>query len=145
MTSKNFDRLGGALFLALAVAVYMLARRFPDNAPDAARYTEFLALTLGALSLVLVFSAKGQVSVVWFKALKPWLITAFLSFVYVLLVTPLGFYPASALYVPVLSWSLGLRRPVMLVLSVVITLVVVWLVFQKFLMVPVPMGTLWGA
>lgn len=145
MTTRIFDRLAGALFLALAVAVYALALNFPPNAPDAARYTEFLALILGVLSLLLVFSAKGESSVVWFKALKAWLITAFLSLVYVLVTSPLGFYVASAIYVPALSWALGLRRPVLLVLSVVITLVVVWLVFQKFLMVPVPMGTLWGA
>ena len=145
MKSHTVDRLASVALIALALVVYYAASQFPAHAPDAARYTKFIACTLGVLSaLLLVTTRPKESSVTWFASLRPWLVTVVLTLAYIFAIQPLGFYLTSAVYVPLLAAALGLRRWGLIVLSTAALLVLVWLVFQKFLMVPIPMGTVWG-
>jgi hypothetical protein len=56
----------------------------------------------------------------------------------------LGFFLSSGLYMLILSWLLGLKRPVWVIGGTFGLLLFIYVVFVRFLTVPVPMG-IWGA
>ena len=76
----------------------------------------------------------------WVKAPGAFTATVALTLVYVLSLKYIGFYAASAVYMLVLAFLLGLRRPLLLVVSTAALLALVYGVFVRFLGVPVPLG-----
>jgi putative tricarboxylic transport membrane protein len=63
-----------------------------------------------------------------------------LSIVYVWAIPRLGFYLASILYMPVLLFLLGMRRPWVHLLTVGGFLLFVFLVFERSFLIPLPRG-----
>ena len=76
----------------------------------------------------------------WVKAPGAFTATVALTLVYVLSLKYIGFYAASAVYMLVLAFLLGLCRPLLLVVSTAALLALVYGVFVRFLGVPVPLG-----
>ena len=63
-----------------------------------------------------------------------------LTLLFVLSIKYVGFYVGAAVYMIVLSWTLGLRKPLLLIVSTALLLALIYGVFVKFLGVPVPLG-----
>ena len=145
MTRSSTNRLFAAGGLGLAAALFLGANSFPDRAADAARYIFFLAGMLAVLSLILLLqrTSSPDSHVRWVRSPKNFTLTLASMVGYGILISFIGFFPASALFMAALSWMLGFRRPVFILLGTGLILGFVWLVFVHFLGVPVPMG-IWG-
>jgi hypothetical protein len=139
------NRLFAAGGLGLAAALFLGANSFPDRAADAARYVFFLAGTLAVLSLVLFLqkTPSPDSHVQWVRAPRNFTVTIAVMITYGILIPWLGFFPASGFFMIALSWMLGFRRPLFVLLATGLILGFVYLVFVHFLGVPVPMG-FWG-
>jgi len=139
------NRLFAAGGLGLAAALFLGANSFPDRAADAARYIFFLAGTLAVLSLVLFIqkTPSPDSHVRWVRSPRNFTIAVILMATYGILIPYIGFFPASGLFMIVLSWGLGFRRPFFILLGTAVILGFVYFVFVHFLGVPVPMG-FWG-
>ena len=145
MTRSSMNRLFAAGGLGLAAALFLGANSFPDRAADAARYVFFLAGTLAVLSLVLFLqkTPSPDSHVKWVRAPRNFTVTIAVMITYGILIPWLGFFPASGFFMIALSWMLGFRRPLFVLLATGLILGFVYLVFVHFLGVPVPMG-FWG-
>jgi len=73
----------------------------------------------------------------------PFLGTLFAMLCYAWITPRLGFFPASFLFMLCLGWFLGFRKPLPLLGGTAGLLAFIWLIFVKFLAVPVPGGP-WG-
>lgn len=145
MTRSSMNRLFAAGGLGLAAVLFLGANSFPDRAADAARYVFFLAGTLAVLSLVLFLqkTPSPDSHVQWVRAPRNFTVTIAVMITYGILIPWLGFFPASGFFMIALSWMLGFRRPLFVLLATGLILGFVYLVFVHFLGVPVPMG-FWG-
>lgn len=145
MTPSSVNRLFAAGGLGLAAALFAGAAMFPDRAVSAARYIFFLAGSLAALSLLLFFQNEPSSGAAfkWVRSRRNFFLTLGALLVYSWLVNLAGFFPASALFMAALAPMLGFRRPVLILLAVVLILSFTYLIFVHFLGVPVPVG-LWG-
>ena len=145
MTRSSMNRLFAAGGLGLAAALFLGANSFPDRAADAARYVFFLAGTLAVLSLVLFLqkTPSPHSHLQWVRAPRNFTVTIAVMITYGILIPWLGFFPASGFFMIALSWMLGFRRPLFVLLATGLILGFVYLVFVHFLGVPVPMG-FWG-
>jgi hypothetical protein len=139
------NRLFAAGGLGLSAVLFLGANSFPDRAAAAARYIFFLAGMLAVLSLILLLqrTSSPDSHVRWVRSPKNFTLTLASMVGYGILISFIGFFPASALFMAALSWMLGFRRPVFILLGTGLILGFVWLVFVHFLGVPVPMG-IWG-
>ncbi|MDD3515750.1 MAG: tripartite tricarboxylate transporter TctB family protein [Aminobacteriaceae bacterium] len=145
MTRSSMNRLFAAGGLGLSAVLFLGANSFPDRAAAAARYIFFLAGMLAVLSLILLLqrTSSPDSHVRWVRSPKNFTLTLASMVGYGILISFIGFFPASALFMAALSWMLGFRRPVFILLGTGLILGFVWLVFVHFLGVPVPMG-IWG-
>ena len=139
------NRLFAAGGLGLSAVLFLGANSFPDRAAAAARYIFFLAGMLAVLSLILLLqkTSSPDSHVRWVRSPKNFTLTLASMVGYGILISFIGFFPASALFMAALSWMLGFRRPVFILLGTGLILGFVWLVVVHFLGVPVPMG-IWG-
>lgn len=146
MKNKSLNIMTAAAGLSLAAAMFLIARGFPDRATSASRYVIFLSAVLALFSFLLPFdrTAKNNKVLLWIK--KPALFwkTAIVTGVYALMLPYAGFFISSALYMIFLSWLLGLKKPLWVLVSTGGLLFFIYVVFVRFLTVPVPMG-IWGA
>ena len=109
----------------------------------ASQYVKFLLAVMAFLCALLIVASlcggeTGRPQ--WVKAPGAFTATVALTLVYVLSLKYIGFYAASAVYMLVLAFLLGLRRPLLLVVSTAALLALVYGVFVRFLGVPVPLG-----
>nr|WP_321502652.1 tripartite tricarboxylate transporter TctB family protein [uncultured Dethiosulfovibrio sp.] len=146
MTRKHLNLLCAAAGLILAAAMFISVGYFPDRVVSAARYILFLAGFLAVFSLILLIQAIVKnlpEKVVWVKAPKAFCITVVLTVIYALSLAFLGFFLSSGLYLVSLGWGLGFKKPLWLTVGSSVLLGFVYLVFVRFLSVPVPTG-IWG-
>lgn len=143
MNKKTVSILSGAAGIVLAGAIYSEVLNFPAYAVHASQYVKFLLTVMTVLCALLIAgslrggdSGKPQ----WVKAPRAFTATVVLTLVYVLSLKYIGFYAASAVYMLVLAFLLGLRRPLLLIISTAVLLVLVHGIFVRFLGVPVPLG-----
>ncbi len=146
MTRKHLNLLCAAAGLILAAAMFISTGYFPKRVVSATRYVLFLSGTLAAFSSIfLVQTLASSISdrVVWIKAPGPFFMTVILTVLYAFSLDFLGFFPSSGIYIVLLGWGLGFKKPLWLVGGTSILMALIYLVFVKFLSVPVPMGV-WG-
>jgi len=62
------------------------------------------------------------------------------SIIYLLIMSSVGFYLTTLVYLPVMTWLLGVRKIKVITLSTVFVLFFIYLVFSAFLRVPIPEG-----
>jgi hypothetical protein len=146
MKIRSLNYLLAAAGFALAVAMFMVARSFPERATSASRYVLFLSCLLGVLSIILPFERTGNRNRVLSWIQKPLFFwkAVVMTVMYVFALPVLGFFLSSGLYMLILSWLLGLKRPVWVIGGTFGLLLFIYVVFVRFLTVPVPMG-IWGA
>ncbi|MCF4114434.1 MULTISPECIES: tripartite tricarboxylate transporter TctB family protein [Dethiosulfovibrio] len=148
MNRKFLNILCAAAGLVLAAAMFFSAGSFPDRAEAATRYVVFLSGLLACLSLALMaqfaFKDSGGERIRWVVNRRTFLFTVVASVLFVLLLNFVGFFLASGFYMFVLGWILGFRDKMWLLIGTLGLLGFVYIVFVRFLAVPVPAG-LWGA
>ncbi|MBU6257464.1 MAG: tripartite tricarboxylate transporter TctB family protein [Burkholderiales bacterium] len=137
-----------ALFmLALAVALWIGVGAFapgPWRAQGAGSFPRSIALLLGLCSLLLLgrtllaWRARTRARPLAFR--RPHAVAAAmgLALAYPPLIEALGYYPATALWLPLLLWVAGCRKPKLVVLPALGFLVFSWIVFQQLLGTPMP-------
>ncbi len=147
------QRLVGILILAglltLAVLLYRSTASYPAFVQGStASYVRFLAMSMGILcaaELLLSWRRKagsGGATEEGSKNPRRFWALLVLIVVYALALDPVGFFPASAVFLPATMVAMGARRPLPIVLTTAGILAVVHVVFTKLLEVQLPKGTL---
>lgn len=143
MNKKTVSVLSGAAGVLLAGAIYSKVLKFPAYAVHASQYVKFLLAVMAVLCLLLIVASLRSVDTSkpqWMKAPGAFTATVAMTLVYVLSLKYIGFYAASTVYMLVLAFLLGLRRPLLLLVSTAALLALVYGVFVRFLGVPLPLG-----
>lgn len=149
MTKRIAELLLLSIFLAMAVLLHQSTSSFPDSVQNStAAYVRFLGISLGVLCLVELFlcgkkRADGEKKLLNLTTTpgKFWSLLI-LMFVFAMLLEPLGFYLASALFLPVTMYVMGSRKKLQIILTSAGVLLFVYLVFAKLLSVPLPESSL---
>ncbi|MCC5811745.1 MAG: tripartite tricarboxylate transporter TctB family protein [Ectothiorhodospiraceae bacterium] len=151
MKVRLLDILYGTVIFGVAAFLYwyavdtgISARRV---ASDPMWYPKVILVLLGLCSAILVVrglfirintSASGRLE--W----RPMAVTLLVSGGALLLYERFGFLLVSLLVIPLLSWLLGFRRPIVLALITAGFTVVVWVGFRFGLGIRLPAGTLFA-
>ena len=139
-----------SVFLVTAVLLYSSTASYPVMVQGStARYVRFLGVALGllcALELFFLLKKKPQEEgpnklTMASKPVRFWGLFSLLL-LYAVVLTPLGFYLSSALFLPLAMLLLGARKPLTISLSTAGVLLFVYLVFALLLEVPLPESTL---
>ncbi|GAB6051495.1 hypothetical protein JCM17960_03150 [Magnetospira thiophila] len=149
MTKRLTEALILCGFLVLAVLLYDSTASYPVSVQGStALYVRFLGLALGilcTLELLMWMKKRGQDQpkkmVIAEAPVSFWGLFVLLV-VYSIALTPLGFYLASGVFLPVAMVMLGARNPFSVGLTSGGVLLFVYLVFAKVLEVPLPEATL---
>lgn len=148
MKQKPLNRLIALAGIALAGAMALSAKTFPERATAAASYVLFLSAAIAIFSLILLLQTlkNGQNNgrMEWVRAPKSFLAAVVGLCCYVPLLSLLGFFPASFLFMALTARLLGFRDLRFLFLGTGGTLLFIYLVFVRFLQVPVPTGLIGG-
>jgi putative tricarboxylic transport membrane protein len=138
-------------FLILAVLLYRSTASYPEFVQGStAMYVRFLGGALGVLcvlELVVSFRNKKEKSSdidkmhIAANPVRFWVLLL-LMVAYTAVLSMLGFYRASALFLPLAMVLLGAKNPLIILLTSGGVLLFVYLVFAKLLEVSLPMGTL---
>lgn len=122
--AKQFPQLVAGLILILLVweLVVMIFRRGGEKAPKKSQLFQRLPRKI---------------------LIKRWLAIGLSLVVYVLLLPKLGFVVMTSLFMLSLLWFLDIKRPLLLVLYTGLTVGLLYVIFVKILLVPLPSGTLW--
>ncbi len=153
MTKRFAELLVLLLFLVIAVVLYKSTASFPEMTQSStALYIRFLATTLGIFSLLEMLLkmrkknlGRDQEKMQLTEAPLKFTALLVLMFVYAMLLEPLGFYLASALFLPLTMYILGSRKLLLIVLTSGGVLLFVFLVFALLLGVPLPESTLFAS
>ncbi len=149
MKEINVNRISSLLGFILSGSMLLGTRKFPARAVSATRYVVFLAVSLAVLSLILLLSSiktspEKEKKIEWIKNPAHFFETVAGIVVYFVLLQYLGFLIPSFLFLVAMGWLLGYRKPLKLILISIALLASIYLVFVKFLAVPVPSGILGG-
>lgn len=154
MTKKFAELLLLGVFLVLAVLLYNSTASYPKFVQGStAAYVRFLAICLGILCLTELFvtskaknkeqgSQKAPLNMA--DAPRRFWGLCILLFIYAASFELLGFYLASAIFLPTAMLMLGARKPIPLSLTTGGILLFVYLVFEKLLGVFLPTSSLFG-
>ncbi|MFV0421064.1 tripartite tricarboxylate transporter TctB family protein [Oleidesulfovibrio sp.] len=144
--------LGG--FLVLAVLLFSSTASYPKSVQGStAEYVRFLGLSTGilcVLQIILSMRAKGKAKEKQQEKLKiaaaprPFWLLVVLLLLYAAGFEFLGFYLASAIFLPVTMVMLGARKPLSIILTSGGVLGFVYFVFEKLLGVYMPVSSLFG-
>ncbi len=128
-------------FVLLAVAVYAWVEA-GSFAEEARVFPRMIAGAMAVLSLVMLarsfFAGDEDRATRFFKSFPTFLLCLALIFGYIYSTGLLGYFTASAIFIPAFALLLGLRRPVVVVASTVCFIVVVHLVFVEAFDRPLP-------
>ncbi len=140
------DSVIAALMAAVALALWLGAASFErgTNLIDGpATFPRAISLLLGTTSLLLLARSlprylRGGSAAVVMRRPSAVFTAMGLVVVYPLLIEHLGYYPATAVWLPVLLWTAGYRKPLGVVLATLGFLVFSRVVFQQLLGTPMP-------
>lgn len=141
------DAVVALLMLAFAAALWFGAGAFapgPWKAQGAGAFPRSIALLLGTCSLLLLARAatarrrSGTSGTVAFRRPRAVAVAMVLAVAYPSLIEAIGYYMATGLWLPVLLWVAGYRKPVGVVLASLGFLVFSRIVFEHLLGTPMP-------
>jgi len=149
MTKRLAELLILSGYLILAVLLYRSTASYPLSVQGStAMYVRFLGTALGVLctiELLLWFKNRGQGAAEKINLtnapIRFWGL-AVLLVAYAAVLSLLGFYLSSAIFLPIAMVLLGARKPLSIGLTSGGVLLFVYLVFAKLLEVPLPESTL---
>jgi len=149
---RSADRVTAALLLALSVAFSAGALKlyawWGPGGPGSAFLPFWLGLVMGFLSLGLLIRSLKEKSPgdAWFprgEGLRDMLVVLGLTAAFIALLRVTGMVIGTALYLAVLVWYLGRHRWWVTLGVALAAAAVNWLVFVRWLRVPMPEGILW--
>lgn len=141
------DAVVALFMLAFAVALWVGAAAFapgPWHAQGAGAFPRSISLLLGMCSLLLLGrtlgARRGSPAAVSVAFRRPSAVATamVLAVAYPPLIEEIGYYMATGLWLPVLLWVAGYRKPVGVVLASLGFLVFSRIVFQQLLGTPMP-------
>ena len=146
---KRNDTIAGAVFMALGATAFFHTTKFDqtlitDNYLGATFFPRIVALVMIAISaLVVAGGLRGNEETAG-KASRKGLIRTFAGIAaiasYALVIEPLGFIISTMLFNLIILALFGVRKPLtLMVLPPSVSLIIYW-VFYKLLMVPLPEG-----
>jgi len=149
MTKRFAELIILSAFLILAVLLYRSTASYPDSVQGStALYVRFLGLALAffcSLELFLWLKnrklAETEKMTIAKVPMRFWGLFVLLL-AYSVSLPYLGFYLASALFLPLAMLLLGAKKPLSICLTSAGVLMFVYLVFAKLLEVPLPEGSL---
>jgi putative tricarboxylic transport membrane protein len=144
MTKRVAELLLLSAFLILAVSLYVSTANYPESVQGStANYVRFLAISLGILCAAELFiclakvgEGRTQLNIAKIP-FRFWGLLVLLT-VYSVVLEPLGFYLASALFLPAAMVVLGARKKGQICFTTIGVLGFVYLVFERLLTVPLP-------
>jgi len=142
MTLDLKETTAAAALLALAIFAWTDAGAF---AAEARVFPRLVAGVMGALAFAMLarsfFANEEARQRTFFKSFPYFLLCLALIFGYVFSTSALGYFTASAIFIPAFALLLGLRRPVVIIASTVGFVVLAKLVFvQAFLRTDAVLG-----
>jgi hypothetical protein len=143
-----------AVFIILfSIAAYMGASSYPHQS---AYFPRFIIIFLAFLGCVMLAKEiRGRTKRVDSKEADPkdtgvrnreafrkvsMMIVS--SMIFLLALSKLGFFSVTLVYLPVMIWLLGIRKPSTIILSTGFVVFFIFLIFRVFLKVPFPEGLL---
>ncbi len=146
---KRNDTIAGAIFMALGATAFFHTTKFDqtlitDNYLGATFFPRIVALVMVAISaLVVIGGLRGNEETAG-KASRKGLIRTFAGIAtiaaYAVAIEPLGFIISTILFNLIILVLFGVRRPLtLMILPPSVSLIIYW-VFYKLLMVPLPEG-----
>lgn len=138
-----------AFVMVLAAAIYMLAGAFDQktmNDLGPALFPRMVAIALFSFGLVEIYisyrsrQTTYRIADVFDKNIRFPLVGIAVSALYILGLMYLGYIVATTLFVGVMLWFLGMRQPIRLLVIAICTSTVIYWLFEKFLVVPLPRG-----
>ncbi len=125
--------------------MFLYTWTFPERAAPAALYIKFLAVVLASFSIGLIVISFGKEKenneeIKWVVKPASFLMTIGAIIIYVILLNFFGFLLSSFLFMVVLSWVLGFKKKIKLIIGTSLLLASIHFVFVGFLAVPVPTG-----
>lgn len=136
-----------------AIGIFVAAATFVaptfDLPPMAALLPAAMLIALMALSAFLLVNdqrkaAAGEPAEPMTKSPKRVALAFALVVLYALMVDFIGFYPSTAISVPLVAWVFGFRNPVGLAAATGIVLAAVYLIFTLAMSQEFPAGRLWS-
>lgn len=148
MTKRGAEILLLIGFLIMAVLLYRSSATFPEVVQrSTAAYVRFLAICIAGLSIIEILlwvknrsTAEKKMLDLTSAPVRFWSLLI-LMFAYAMLLEPLGFYLASALFLPITMVVLGARKKLQILLTTGGVLIFVYIVFAQLLSVPLPEST----
>lgn len=143
MTQKNIDRLVLVLFIIMAVALYLSTANFSGIAKTtSAHYVKFLALFIGALSVmqlgISLFKDKSVNRLHLSEHLPRFFGLLIALIIFALVFEHLGFFISAGVFIPVVALILGYRHYITITITTIAVLIFVYLVFVTLLSVNLP-------
>lgn len=143
MTKKLVDRALLALFIVMAVLLYYSTASYTGIAlKTSAKYVQFLAVSIGVLSVIqLAFSLyqdKSTAKLVLTGHLGRFVGLLVGLILFALVFEHLGFFIPAAIFIPVVAYMLGYRSLLAIGLTTIGVLIFVYLVFVQLLSVNLP-------
>lgn len=144
MDGRRLDIVYGSVFLCITAYLFWVSIITGIEAPQIARdpmwYPQVLLILLmvcAGLLIVRNMWSKSESSVSWPKW-RPLAVTLVLSGVFLMAFDRFGYLPTALVFVPLTSWLLGFRRPLMLVLITTGFICSVWYGFHYGLNATLP-------
>ncbi len=148
MTKKFVDYIILVFCVVIAVLLHRSTASYPEICQvSTAAYVRFLALSLGILCLIQLYTNYKQndnSSVEFYKDKKRFLTLVVLLFIYGLMISFFGFMLSTALFLPSTMYMMGHRRKITIVLSSAGLLLFLQILFVSLLQVPLPEGMIFG-
>lgn len=140
------EQIIGILILLLGVWLFLIAGRFPGGADI---FPKFVLVCMMLLAAVLFsssfFGKRAEAEQRLRDTIRPFakpLIIFLLCVVYSSLVAIIGYFIATGLFAVGMMFYLGVRRPSLIICSILALLTLVYLLFIVTLDVPIPRGLL---
>lgn len=138
---SHHDRVAGLVIFVFSAGALAWTFTFPDSAIG---HTRMVTGSMALLSLILFFRSFSEAE--RDKAFEPFMrnparfaIGLGMTVAYVLACEYIGYYTASAVFIPAAAWVLGLRRPYMVSITTVVYCVMIYFVFEILFERPLPM------
>jgi hypothetical protein len=141
-----------AIFIILlSIVIYLGTLSYPNNS---AYFPRFIIMLMGFLGVVLLVKEirqksgspisknESKTSIFQNQAVFKVSLMIFASMIYLLIMIQVGFFSTTILYLPVMIWLMGVKKPATIFISTGIVLFFVFLIFRAFLKVPFPEGLL---
>ena len=139
------------VIILFSIVVYLGSLSYPH---ESAYFPRFIIILLGVLGGALfvkeflkksgpaIDKKKGSTSIFQNPAFFKVSLMIFSTVIYLLIMNWVGFFSITIVYLPVMIWLMGVKKPSTIFLSTGIVLFFVLLIFRGFLKVPFPEGLL---